>query len=914
MTTENASSAPSAPAASLLFQQPAFQAPVFQAPVEQPAPARSSRSQSRSNDEAPAETPTREKRSRKTRKTAKADADTGEAQVEEATDSAEASQAPDTKRAPRRTKSNDTVQTDADKGEEAQAEDAASSDATQLEDDGEETSTRRRRRRRTRSTSSDDGDVNNQVKALKGSTRLEAKKQRRKEGRREGRRRHGITESEFLARRESVNRQMVIRDHDGLDQIAILEDDLLVEHYVARRTQKSMVGNIYLGRVQNVLPSMEAAFVDIGRGRNAVLYAGEVNWDAVGLEGKPRRIESALKSGDPVLVQVTKDPIGHKGARLTSQITLAGRYLVLIPNGSMMGISRKLPDRERTRLKKILKQVVPTGSGVIVRTAAEGATEEQIRDDVARLSAQWTSIEEQQKNTKTAPTLLRGEPELAVRVVRDIFNEDFSKLVIEGNETFETVKSYVDELSPELSDRVEKWVGTDNVFAAHRIDEQLSKGMDRKVWLPSGGTLIIDRTEAMTVIDVNTGKFIGAGGTLEETVTHNNLEAAEEIVRQLRLRDIGGIIIVDFVDMVLESNRDLVLRRLVECLGRDRTRHQVTEITSLGLVQMTRKRVGEGLVEAFSTPCEACEGRGFIVHEHPVELSGSQYHTGSAPKLNKRKKAERIEDSAEHEKAKQALSAIAAASRKSDESDASASADSPVNEAASAGEKSAPESKGAKGRKRVHEKAGSTVADSASPAVETGESEQEQPVKKRRPRRAVRVSSEETLSSSTEAEKSESKADATAQVTPVESGSAGQTDNKSEKTARPRHRRRAVLMDSAQSDASEPVANATPANEPEAQKASGSKTRARSASAHLAPSASTPRKTRRRVVTTPSVEPEKTAPALVLDLPARVEARATVVAPTMTTDALALPEASTSSASKPKRRRRVATQSGDETA
>lgn len=914
MTTENASSAPSAPAASLLFQQPAFQAPVFHAPVEQPVPARSSRSQSRSNDEAPAETPTREKRSRKTRKTAKADADTGEAQVEEATDSAEASQAPDTKRARRRTKSNDTVQTDADKGEEAQAEDAASSDATQLEDDGEETSTRRRRRRRTRSTASDDGDVNDQVKALKGSTRLEAKKQRRKEGRREGRRRHGITESEFLARRESVNRQMVIRDHDGLDQIAILEDDLLVEHYVARRTQKSMVGNIYLGRVQNVLPSMEAAFVDIGRGRNAVLYAGEVNWDAVGLEGKPRRIESALKSGDPVLVQVTKDPIGHKGARLTSQITLAGRYLVLIPNGSMMGISRKLPDRERTRLKKILKQVVPTGSGVIVRTAAEGATEEQIRDDVARLSAQWASIEEQQKNTKTAPTLLRGEPELAVRVVRDIFNEDFSKLVIEGNETFETVKSYVDELSPELSDRVEKWVGTDNVFAAHRIDEQLSKGMDRKVWLPSGGTLIIDRTEAMTVIDVNTGKFIGAGGTLEETVTHNNLEAAEEIVRQLRLRDIGGIIIVDFVDMVLESNRDLVLRRLVECLGRDRTRHQVTEITSLGLVQMTRKRVGEGLVEAFSTPCEACEGRGFIVHEHPVELSGSQYHTGSAPKSNKRKKAERIEDSAEHEKAKQALSAIAAASRKSDESEAPASADSPVNEAASAGEKSAPESKGAKGRKRVHKKAGSTVADSVSPAVETGKSEQEQPVKKRRPRRAVRVSSEETLSSSTEAEKSESKADATAQVTPVESGSAGQTDNKSEKTARPRHRRRAVLMDSAQPDVSEPVAHAAPANEPEAQKASGSKTRARSASAHLAPSASTPRKTRRRVVTTPSVEPEKTAPALVLDLPARVEARATVVAPTMTTDALALPEASTSSASKPKRRRRVATQSGDETA
>ena len=493
---------------------------------------------------------------------------------------------------------------------------------------------------------------------------------RRREGRREGRRRHSISESEFLARRESVERTMVIRDQDGLDQIAILEDGLLVEHYVARRTQSSMVGNIYLGRVQNVLPSMEAAFVDVGRGRNAVLYAGEVNWDAVGMEGKPRRIESALKSGDPVLVQVTKDPIGHKGARLTSQITLAGRYLVLIPGGSMMGISRKLPDKERARLKKILKAVVPSGSGVIVRTAAEGATEEQIRDDVARLTRQWEDIEKKRTNTKSAPTLLRGEPELAVRVVRDIFNEDFSKLVIEGRDTYATVKEYVDELSPELSDRVEQWVGTEDVFHAHRIDEQLAKGMDRKVWLPSGGTLIIDRTEAMTVIDVNTGKFIGAGGTLEETVTRNNLEAAEEIVRQLRLRDIGGIVIIDFVDMVLESNRDLVLRRLVECLGRDRTRHQVTEITSLGLVQMTRKRVGEGLVEAFSSPCEACEGRGFIVHQHPVETSGAEQSSkGSKGSKKQQKKAEprRIEDNADHERAKEALSAIAAASTRKEE-------------------------------------------------------------------------------------------------------------------------------------------------------------------------------------------------------------------------------------------------------
>lgn len=456
---------------------------------------------------------------------------------------------------------------------------------------------------------------------------------RRREGRREGRRRHSISESEFLARRESVERTMVIRDHDGLDQIALLEDGLLVEHYVARRTQSSMVGNIYLGRVQNVLPSMEAAFVDVGRGRNAVLYAGEVNWDAVGMEGKPRRIEAALKSGDPVLVQVTKDPIGHKGARLTSQITLAGRYLVLIPGGSMMGISRKLPDKERARLKKILKAVVPAGSGVIVRTAAEGASEDQLAADVNRLLTQWRAIDKKAssvfRGSSKAPVLLKGEPELAVRVVRDVFNEDFRRLVVQGSGAWKTISQYVGELSPDLEDRLEHWVSPEDVFSAHRVDEQLAKGFDRKVWLPSGGTLVIDRTEAMTVIDVNTGRFTGgAGGTLEETVTRNNLEAAEEIVRQLRLRDIGGMVVIDFVDMVLESNRDLVLRRLVECLGRDRTRHQVTEVTSLGLVQMTRKRVGQGLVEAFSTPCECCGGRGFIVHDNPVE---NQTADGPAP-------------------------------------------------------------------------------------------------------------------------------------------------------------------------------------------------------------------------------------------------------------------------------------------
>ena len=616
VTTE--SNAPVAPAASLLFQAPVFQAApevaspaAFEEPETKPKRRRAS-----SDDEASA---SQEETARKRRRRSKKSVDEASAPDEDSTPSTDTEETPSEPKARRRRRSKKS-----DEASAATEESAEQSDAPSGEPEGgdeEESSSRRRRRRRARSSASSDegGDPADQVQALKGSTRLEAKKMRRREGRREGRRRHSISESEFLARRESVERTMVIRDQDGLDQIAILEDGLLVEHYVARRTQSSMVGNIYLGRVQNVLPSMEAAFVDVGRGRNAVLYAGEVNWDAVGLEGKPRRIESALKSGDPVLVQVTKDPIGHKGARLTSQITLAGRYLVLIPGGSMMGISRKLPDKERARLKKILKAVVPSGSGVIVRTAAEGATEEQIRDDVARLTRQWEDIEKKRTNTKSAPTLLRGEPELAVRVVRDIFNEDFSKLIIEGRDTYATVKEYVDELSPELSDRVEQWVGTEDVFHAHRIDEQLAKGMDRKVWLPSGGTLIIDRTEAMTVIDVNTGKFIGAGGTLEETVTRNNLEAAEEIVRQLRLRDIGGMVVIDFVDMVLESNRDLVLRRLVECLGRDRTRHQVTEVTSLGLVQMTRKRVGQGLVEAFSTTCEHCKGRGFIVHDEPVE-------------------------------------------------------------------------------------------------------------------------------------------------------------------------------------------------------------------------------------------------------------------------------------------------------
>src|SRR5262245_12880398 len=414
---------------------------------------------------------------------------------------------------------------------------------------------------------------------------------------------------------------MVVRQRDELTQIGVLEDKVLVEHYVARESQTWLIGNVYLGRVQNVLPSMEAAFIDIGRGRNAVLYAGEVNWSALGhKDGQPRKIESVLSSGQAVLVQVTKDPIGHKGARLTSQISLAGRFLVYVPDGTTSGISRKLPDTERNRLKTLLKEIVPDTAGVIVRTAAEGASEDELTRDVERLKARWEDIEKKAKGN--APQLLYGEPDLTLKVVRDLFTEDFSKLVIQGADAWETVQGYVAHVAPDLEERLERYDpeehGGSDLFATYRLDEQIAKGLDRKVWLPSGGSLIIDRTEAMTVVDVNTGKFTGSGGNLEETVTKNNLEAAEEIVRQLRLRDIGGIV-VDFIDMVLESNRDLVLRRLVECLGRDRTRHQVAEVTSLGLVQMTRKRIGTGLLEAFSETCEHCQGRGLVIHEQPVE-------------------------------------------------------------------------------------------------------------------------------------------------------------------------------------------------------------------------------------------------------------------------------------------------------
>jgi ribonuclease E len=647
-TRKAAKAADSAPA--LLFQPPEVSAPprkraakaTAEAPPEAAAPDAET-----ADAEAPAKKAVKKTAKTAAKKTAKKTAADEAASTSSTTDANEAPADQDADHSA-------TEDTDADSGEggprrrrrrggrrrgrKGGSEDAAdngedsgsTSEGSEDDEDegGEESGTRRRRTRVRKPRNPED-----EITSVSGSTRLEAKKQRRREGREAGRRRAPIvSEAEFLARRESVDRVMVIRQRDDLTQIGVLEDKVLVEHYVARESQTSLIGNIYLGRVQNVLPSMEAAFVDIGKGRNAVLYAGEVNWSALGhKDGQPRKVESVLKSGQTILVQVTKDPIGHKGARLTGQISLPGRFLVYVPDGNTSGISRKLPDTERHRLKTLLKEIVPDTAGVIVRTAAEGASEDELTQDVERLTARWADIEKKVE-AGNSPELLYGEPDLTLKVVRDLFTEDFSKLVIQGDDAWDLVDGYVSHVAPDLRDRLERFEpdgdadgsknGSKDVFAAYRIDEQIAKGLDRKVWLPSGGSLVIDRTEAMTVVDVNTGKFTGSGGNLEETVTKNNLEAAEEVVRQLRLRDIGGIIVIDFIDMVLESNRDLVLRRLVECLGRDRTRHQVAEVTSLGLVQMTRKRIGTGLLEAFGEECEHCKGRGVVVHDHPVDSGG----------------------------------------------------------------------------------------------------------------------------------------------------------------------------------------------------------------------------------------------------------------------------------------------------
>jgi ribonuclease E len=550
----------------------------------------------------------------------------------------------------RRRRGPDDVDAEADEPSDGETEPEADAEAEESEavegDEPVSASSRRRRRRRRRgedATAADDDPTEvvvrvreprgrrrpaspvDEVTGIEGSTRMEAKRQRRREGRAAGRRRAPIlSEAEFLARRESVERVMLVRQADDLSQIAVLEDGVLVEHYVDRASAASLIGNVYVGKVQNVLPSMEAAFIDIGRGRNAVLYAGEVDWDAFGADGQSRQVEKVFSSGQSILVQVTKDPVGAKGARLTAHISLPGRYLVYAPGGHLSGISRKLPEQERNRLKDILGDLVAEDASVIIRTAAEGVSEEELVRDITRLKAQWESIEKKVKQG-SAPQMLYGEPDLTVRIVRDLFTEDFTNLVVDSNgkadDAYDTVSAYVNHVAPHLADRVKQWdheVDGD-LFTKHRIDEQIAKALERKVFLPSGGSLIIDRTEAMTVIDVNTGKFTGSGGNLEATITANNLEAAEEIVRQLRLRDIGGIIVIDFIDMVLPNNRELLLRRLVECLGRDRTRHQVAEVTSLGLVQMTRKKIGTGLAEAFTETCEVCHGRGYHRHDEPVE-------------------------------------------------------------------------------------------------------------------------------------------------------------------------------------------------------------------------------------------------------------------------------------------------------
>ena len=645
------------------------------------------------------------------------------------------------------------------------------------------------------------GTASDTVQSVKGSTRLEAKRQRRRDSRSGGRRRTVITEAEFLARREAVDRKMLVRQRDQRIQIAVLEDGVLAEHFVSHTTQDSMIGNVYLGKVQNVLPSMEAAFVDIGRGRNAVLYAGEVNWDAAQLDGKPRKIENALKSGDTVLVQVTKDPVGHKGARLTSQVSLPGRYLVYVPGGSMTGISRKLPDVERSRLKKILKDHLPQDAGVIVRTAAEGTSEQELQNDINRLRAQWEGIQEKASGTKVlAPELLYAEPDLTIKTVRDVFNEDFSAMLVQGEATWDNIEAYVTYVAPHLLDRLHHWVPEDHdgedLYATHRVDEQLHKALERKVYLPSGGSLVIDRTEAMTVVDVNTGKFTGSGGNLEETVTKNNLEAAEEIVRQLRLRDIGGIIVIDFIDMVLEANRDLVLRRLVECLGRDRTKHQVAEVTSLGLVQMTRKRMGTGLVEVFSETCEHCAGRGILIQDTPVERgrSGGEQRGEAEGRRRRRRRgdgegehahaaaatttgAEHVDSEDERQRreraeaARVALHSIAKASGKVAEDETPAQEPAPAEQAADAAEDSVAE---------AVEAASAGPAKAGQPA---GADEEETPRRRRRRgRRRSRGRAEESGDTGAEDAGSE---DAARSHDDGPAESAGQTRQTEEEAAEP---------------------------------------------------------------------------------------------------------------------------------
>ena len=417
---------------------------------------------------------------------------------------------------------------------------------------------------------------------------------------------------------DTARKQMLVRTLPHQTQIVVMEGPVLVEHYVASSDKKSLVGNVYLGKVRNVLPGMEAAFIDFGEGKNGVLYAGDVNFPSFELNGKPKRIESVLQPGDPVLVQVVKDAMGHKGARLTNQVSLAGRYLVLAPDASVRGISRRLPDEERRRLRDLIAEHRPEGMGVIVRTAADGASADDIKGDIGRLQEVWRTIESKHK-TASAPQLLYEEPPLVLRVIREHFTRDFKRLVIDDQRTYDRVVQYLKGTEADLLEQVSYYTDEMALFERFHVEDQLRKALDRKVRLPSGGHVVVDRTEALTVIDVNTGRFVGTSN-LEDTVLANNLEAAEEIARQLRLRDIGGIIVIDFIDMETMKNQEAVLLRLREHLAKDKTRTQVFDVSNLGLVEMTRKNVSAGLLESFSELCPRCSGRGVLLHEEAATI------------------------------------------------------------------------------------------------------------------------------------------------------------------------------------------------------------------------------------------------------------------------------------------------------
>jgi len=435
-------------------------------------------------------------------------------------------------------------------------------------------------------------------------------------------------DEEILERRRGRTRKgrpagrytMCVHVRDNKEtHMAVLEGRSLVEHYVSspETASSSIDGNIYLGKVQNVLPGMEAAFIDFGTPKNGVLYRGDVAYDPSDVEESRPRIERLLKNGQSIMVQVTKNPIGAKGARLTQEVSLAGRFVVMVPSQpDTYGISKRLPDDERKRLRQVLDAVRPDDAGLIVRTAAEGATADELTRDVRRLSDQWRQISDLAKRSKP-PKLLYQEPNMVVRIIREEFTKEYRAVVIDDRALYDEVRAYVEAIAPELLDRIELYDGDEeqlHIFERFHVHEQLHKALDRKVWLPSGGSLIMERTEALTVIDVNTGKNVGKSN-LEETVFRNNLEAAEEVARQLRLRDIGGIIVIDFIDMEIKQNREEVLRVFKEALARDKTRTQVFEISELGLVEMTRKRISEGLVEAFSETCPTCNGRGIVVDQ-----------------------------------------------------------------------------------------------------------------------------------------------------------------------------------------------------------------------------------------------------------------------------------------------------------